>query len=345
MVDITIYGAGIFGLSTAFVALKRGATVRVIDPFGVGAGSSGGIIGALAPHTPERWDDKKEFQFQSLIGAEAFWGDVENTGGKATGYGRLGRLQPIADDHTLTLARERIDQAAELWRGRATWSVVSADDHAGWAPKSPTGLLVFDTLSGRMHPRMTCDALAAAVVALGAEIVTDGVEEGVVLHAKGYHGLLELCDEFDLALGNGVKGQAALLQYDARGLPQLFADWTHIVPHVDGTVAIGSTSERYFDVPDQTDEQLDDVIARAVNAFPMLADAPVIERWAGVRPRAKTRAPMLGPYPNRDGHYIANGGFKIGFGMAPKVAEVMCDLMLDGRDDGIPPAFRVAANF
>ena len=32
------------------------------------------------------------------------------------------------------------------------------------------------------------------------------------------------------------------------------------------------------------------------------------------------------------GHFVANGGFKIGFGMAPKVGEVMADLLLDGVD-------------
>ncbi|MBS0565688.1 MAG: FAD-dependent oxidoreductase, partial [Proteobacteria bacterium] len=37
----------------------------------------------------------------------------------------------------------------------------------------------------------------------------------------------------------------------------------------------------------------------------------------------------------------ANGGFKIGFGMAPKVAEVMADLVLYGRD-AIPEGFRIA---
>jgi len=52
---------------------------------------------------------------------------------------------------------------------------------------------------------------------------------------------------------------------------------------------------------------------------------------------------MLGPWPSRDGHYIANGGFKIGFGMAPKVAEVMADLVLEGVDR-IPDGFRVEAS-
>jgi len=62
-----------------------------------------------------------------------------------------------------------------------------------------------------------------------------------------------------------------------------------------------------------------------------------------VRPRANSRAPMLGPWPGRPGHFIANGGFKIGFGMAPKIAETMADLVLDGRDS-IPDPFRVEAS-
>ncbi|MCI5042840.1 MAG: FAD-dependent oxidoreductase, partial [Donghicola eburneus] len=44
-----------------------------------------------------------------------------------------------------------------------------------------------------------------------------------------------------------------------------------------------------------------------------------------------------------DGQFIANGGFKIGFGMAPGVARVMADLVLEGRD-GIPQGFRVEDN-
>ena len=86
------------------------------------------------------------------------------------------------------------------------------------------------------------------------------------------------------------------------------------------------------------------MIAAARAVVPVLRDAPVIDRWAGLRPRARSRAPMLGAWPDRDSHFIANGGFKIGFGMAPKVAEVMADLMLDGVDR-IPDGFEVAASF
>jgi glycine/D-amino acid oxidase-like deaminating enzyme len=76
---------------------------------------------------------------------------------------------------------------------------------------------------------------------------------------------------------------------------------------------------------------------------PPLRDAPVIERWAGLRPRSRSRAPMLGAHPARPGAFIANGGFKIGFGMAPGVARMMADLLVDGRDT-IPDAFRAEAS-
>jgi len=54
--DVTVRGAGVFGLSVAYACAQRGAKVRVIDPRGVAAGASGGIVGALAPHVPENWN-------------------------------------------------------------------------------------------------------------------------------------------------------------------------------------------------------------------------------------------------------------------------------------------------
>ncbi|MFG5382922.1 NAD(P)/FAD-dependent oxidoreductase [Yoonia sp. R2-816] len=331
--DVTVMGAGIFGLSVAYACAQRGARVRVIDPNGVAAGASGGLVGALAPHVPENWNAKKAFQFESLIMAEGFWAGVEALTGADVGYARTGRLQPLADERAVDLARARALSAAELWQGKAAWEVISAVEGT-WVPPSPTGLVIRDTLSALIHPRNATRALADAVVALGGEVTHAGPAQGQVVWATGWDG----CKEIG---GNGVKGQAALLDYDAAGQPQLFADALHIIPHGNGTVAVGSTSERVFDDPSSTDEALDDVLERAFAAFPILADAPVIERWAGVRPRSRSRAPVLGHHPVRPGAFVANGGFKIGFGMAPKVGEVMADLLLDGRDT-IPDDFRAA---
>jgi glycine/D-amino acid oxidase-like deaminating enzyme len=342
-VDLTVRGAGIFGLSVAWAAVQRGARVRVVDPGGVAAGASGGVVGALAPHTPDAWNAKKAFQFESLVLSEPFWRGVEATSGLAIGYARLGRLQPLADEAAVALARAREVSAAEHWQGRFRWRVIAADTAGEWAPPTPTGLLVHDDLTARLAPRAACEALAAAIAMRGGEVLRDAPDEGAVLWATGVAGLRDLSEATGRSAGNGVKGQAALLHFDTRDRPQFFVDGLHIVPHADGTVAIGSTSERDYDDPTATDAQLDDLIDRAVAAMPLLHGARVVQRWAGVRPRSRSRAPMLGPWPGRPGHFIANGGFKIGFGVAPKVAEVMADLILDGRD-AIPDDFRVEAS-
>ncbi|MFP7569681.1 NAD(P)/FAD-dependent oxidoreductase [Marivita sp. S2033] len=343
MVEITVRGAGIFGLSIAWVLTQRGASVQVVDPFGAGAGSSGGLVGALAPHVPENWNGKKAFQLDSLLMAESFWAEVQEAGGVDPGYARLGRLQPIADTHGLELARSRTSGAEELWKGRAEWNVIPAVDAGAFAPSSATGFLIRDSLTARMHPRQACAALVAALRAKGVKVVADAPDRGAVIWATGWQGLRDLSEQIGKSVGAGVKGQSAAFACDARHAPQVFVDGLHIVPHGDGTVAIGSTSEREFDDPSTIDAQCDALIAKAIDAMPVLADAPVVARWAGVRPRARSRAPMLGEWPGREGHFIANGGFKIGFGMAPKVAHVMAELVLDGRD-AIPEGFRVAAS-
>ena len=341
--DLTVMGGGIFGLSCAWEAARRGARVRLIERHAIGAGSSGGLVGALAPHVPENWNPKKQFQLESLLMAADWWAEVTATGGTDPGYLRSGRLQPIPDDRALRNARARIVEARTLWQGRADWHVIPATG-AAWEPHSPTGWLIHDTLTARLHPRRAANALTAALRAKGVQIdINDHAPQGPTLWATGYPGFLDLNTALGHPVGAGVKGQALLLQHDARDLPQLFADALHIVPHADGTTAIGSTSENTWDNPTATDAQLDDILTRARAALPILRDAPVLDRWAGIRPRARSRAPMLGAWPGRPGQFIANGGFKIGFGMAPKVATTMADLILNGKD-AIPNGFRVEDN-
>jgi len=341
--DVTVHGAGIFGLATAWECTRRGARVRVIEAARIGAGSSGGLVGALAPHVPEQWNPKKAFQLEALLMAEAFWAEVAAGGGVDPGYARTGRLQPLADAAAVELARARARGAEALWQGRAEWRVIPAKAD-GWTPAAGFGFVVHDTLTARMAPRRAAAALAAAIRARGGEIVEGGGAEpaGLQIWATGAAGLAALSANLGRTVGAPVKGQSALLRpaLDVRDLPQIFVEGLHIVPHADGSLAIGSTSEREFEAPDSVDAQLEALIDKARARCPALVEAPVVERWAGARPRARTRAPMLGAWPGRPGHFVANGGFKIGFGIAPKVAEAMADLVLGGRD-AIPDGFRV----
>ncbi|MTH76651.1 NAD(P)/FAD-dependent oxidoreductase [Paracoccus aestuariivivens] len=326
---ITVAGAGIFGLSCAWELARRGQPVRVYEIDRIGAGSSGGHVGALAPHAPENWNDKKQIQLDALIAASDWWAEVAQVGGVDSGYGRTGRIQPVAAGSEDRM-RERIAAAKQQW---PDWAVIEMTDTpvAGMVPVSASGLWLIDHLTARISPRRAGAALAAAIRAKGGEII-EGMPapDAPAIWATGVAGLAPFG-------GNGVKGQSALLALDMKDQPQIFADGVHIVPHSDGTVAVGSTSEREnYDTG--TDSQLEDLIAKARTLCPALADAPVVDRWAGIRPRALSRAPIVGAWPGRAGHYIANGGFKIGLAMAPAAAGMLADLILDGHDR-IPEGF------
>ncbi|MBU3031057.1 NAD(P)/FAD-dependent oxidoreductase [Paracoccus marinaquae] len=343
MTSITIIGGGIFGLTCGWELCRRGARVRVIEAGRIGAGSSGGTVGALAPHAPENWNHKKAFQLDSLLMAPDFWTGVEAVSGRPTGYGRTGRLQPMPDPAMIERLRDRIGAAGRRWPAHLQMRLTRSPE-TPLLPASPTGIWLEDRLTARLNARAALAALATAIRAQGGEIVEGETAHpdrigGTVLWTAGIAGLEVLSEDLGRAMGKGVKGQSALLDHAAPQAPQIFADGLHIVPHADGSTGIGSTSETAF-AHLEPDAQLDDIVARARRLCPALASAPVVDRWAGIRPRATSRAPLLGPWPGRPGHHVANGGFKIGFGMAPKIAQVMADMLLDGHDT-IPDDFRL----
>ena len=148
------------GLTLAWHCLNLGASVRVIDPNGIATGASGGIVGALAPHVPENWNTKKQFQLESLLYSQKFWRSVDSVSGLNSGYRRNGRLQPLMNETSVALAQKRKESADNLWKNFATWEII--DNSKDWKLTSPTGLWIFDTLSAIIHPRLACLSLAQA---------------------------------------------------------------------------------------------------------------------------------------------------------------------------------------
>jgi glycine oxidase len=141
-------------------------------------------------------------------------------------------------------------------------------------------------------------------------------------------------------LGQGVKGQAALFRADIDpAWPVAFLDGIYIVPHEDGRVAVGSTSENQYADPFSTDSHLDHVIEKARALVPALQSAEVIERWAGIRPKAIERDPVVGPVPGHLNVIALTGGFKISFGMAHRLAERAVDHALGRSFEDLPENF------
>jgi glycine/D-amino acid oxidase-like deaminating enzyme len=355
--DVLVVGAGIFGLACARACLARGLSVIVADRDGPGAGASGGLVGALSPHPPERWNCKKAFQHDALHGAEAWWQAVAREGGVDPGFRRCGRLIPLATPAARDLALARAEGALRHWP-EARWTIVAPDHLPGWLDPATTPFgAVWETLSARLHPRRAVAALAAAVTARGGAIRTGwqaeevsagrvGFDRGTltartVVLAAGTGAFPLIAALTGRTLGQGVKGQAALLAAEARDCPMIYTDGLYIVPHAEGTVAVGSTSETAFADAQATDARLDALIDRARRISPALRDAPVLERWAGLRPRAPRPDPMLGPLPGDPQVLAATGGFKTGFGLAPAVGAALA-AMAAGETPPLPPGFTVA---
>jgi glycine/D-amino acid oxidase-like deaminating enzyme len=334
--DLVVAGGGVFGLAVAWAAVRRGARVVLVERDRIGAGASGGVVGALAPFAPVPWSPLKAFQLEALRLAPGWWGAVASAGGGDPGYARIGRRQVLADARAQAAAARAAAAAAGPWGDAGTLRIETAAD--GWPAVAGGGAVAADTLSARLHPRRALAALAAALAACGGEIREAAAlpaGSAPVVWATGAAGLAEI------GAGDAVKGQAARLDFDAGGRPMVTGAGLYIVPQADGSTAVGSTSETHWTDP-APDGRLDAVIERARRLCPALAGAAVVERWSGLRPRSASRGPLLGPWPGRPGHWIANGGFKIGFALAPLVGELVAAAVLDGAD-AIPPPFRPAA--
>ena len=82
---------------------------------------------------------------------------------------------------------------------------------------------------------------------------------------------------------------------------------------------------------------------RAAELCPDLAGADIVEQWAGIRPRAAGRDPVVGALPGAPRLVVASGGFKITLGIAHKMADAALNIVT-GASCSLPSSFAVAAH-
>ncbi|PST19477.1 D-amino-acid oxidase [Rhizobium sp. JAB6] len=371
-VDLLIVGGGIMGLWAAVHAERLGIRTLLVEGGRFGQGASGGLLGALMPHMPDKWSDKKQFQFDALVALEEEIAVMEAETGLSAGYRRAGRLIPLPKPHLRQIALGHSQDAEVHWRHRDRqfhWHVLDAAPVEGWIePSLAESGFVHDTLAARVAPRALLEVLCRSLAGAGDVRLAEGVAVGSIdpdkglartnqgdirfghcILAAGYRSfpiLDALTDNRKASLGQPVKGQAAMLKADIDGgMPVIFRDGLYIVPHENGLVAVGSTSENRFDDPLSTDGQLDDLLDAARAMAPVLAGAEVVERWAGLRPKAVDRDPMVGAHPDHPSLIALTGGFKVSFGLAHRLAEaaVREAVGVPGRFD-LPQSFTLASH-
>ena len=105
-----------------------------------------------------------------------------------------------------------------------------------------------------------------------------------------------------------------------------------IVSHADGRVALGATQEDVgFDAHIDADA-IRQVHGDAAALVPGIEDAEIVETWMGFRPQSADGFPVIGPTPF-EGLVVATGHFTKGIALAPVTAELVADLVCDGRLD------------
>ena len=220
---------------------ERGASVCLVDKGQIGKGASYGLLGALLPHMSERWNEKKEFQFNALMNLSKVKASLEEETGKSIGYDRCGRIVPLGTDNLRERHEIRSREAETLWRGAETGyfhKVFDKTNLTGWLNLDlcPSGY-AFDNFSARANPRAYCDAALASVLKRGGDVregcgvvnvedlgegacVTlsngDSVEAGVVVLAAGYRSFPMLEELTGVGnLGKGGEGASN----DCQGWP------------------------------------------------------------------------------------------------------------------------------
>ncbi len=131
------------------------------------------------------------------------------------------------------------------------------------------------------------------------------------------------------------KGQSFSLRMPENTEPLLsrvlFAQDTYIVPKADGRIVVGATVEvGTFDC-DVTPAGMMHCMSNAMQLVPSLADLPVEETWAGLRPTTPDKGPILGR-TSWNNLFLAGGYWRNGVLLAPKTGQLIGDLVINNGD-------------
>jgi glycine oxidase len=125
-----------------------------------------------------------------------------------------------------------------------------------------------------------------------------------------------------------VKGQMLCLAMHPRDLIKhvIRSPDVYLIPRSDGRLLVGATVEEAG-----FDKRIDAATIKrfhkaALALVPKLADARILEDWAGLRPGTPDALPILGVTAT-PGYYVATGHFRDGILLAPITAKVMAEVI------------------
>ena len=144
-----------------------------------------------------------------------------------------------------------------------------------------------------------------------------------------------------------MKGERLLLNYPGEPLPVLISSPKrgHMISRLDGLTSVGSTGGRDYDRRDLfAGEEFDrqptesarlELLQRAIDVFPDLERAELVQQLAGSRPLSPDSKPIIGPVPGWDGVLLATGHTTKGIHLGPITGRIIADYIGRGATEAV----------
>ena len=350
--DVIVVGGGIIGCAIARELARRGARVRLIARE-IAGGASHASAGMLAPYTEAHERGPLfELTLRSLELYDDFVASAAADSSTVIDYRRCGSLEVADDDASadLLIARARAGAADGLeWLTR---------DHARQLepalPETITGALL-SPMHGYVAVPGLIEGLAWAALHRGAEIESghpirairrvengwtlttdDGMSwtaEWIVMAAGSWTSQVSGLPQLTRSV-RPIRGQLVRLKWRNAPLGRvLWGRDCYVGPWQDGTVRVGASVEDVGFDERTTAACVRDLLDAACELLPGAWGATVLEARAVLRPATEDGLPIVGPVASAPGLVFATGHYRNGVLLAPLTAELVADLILEGRVD------------
>jgi glycine oxidase len=348
--DVVIIGGGVIGLSIARALARRGVRdVCLVERSGLGAEASSAAGGMLLPQVEaDGHDDFFALACRSRDLYPSLAVELRDETGIDVELDTTGTLYLALNEQDY----EDIEQRYH-WQTRAGLAVelltsAAARELEPCISEATFGALRFPN-DIQVENRRLIAALANSVNALGVTTLTETTVEGLVIDGhritavQTSRGDLS-CRTAVLAAGTWssficpnpaitpVRGQMVCLE----SKPQLtrhviFSPRGYLVPRQDGRLLAGSTSENAGFAKRVTAGGVAMIMRQALEIAPAVANLPIVDMWAGLRPRAADGLPVLGPCGEIDGLFYATGHYRNGILLAPLTGELISEAIVAGK--------------
>lgn len=131
-----------------------------------------------------------------------------------------------------------------------------------------------------------------------------------------------------------VKGQMVCVVMPEKEMVRhvVRAPEVYLIPRSDGRMVIGATAEEAGFDKRTVQETIQKLRQAAIDLVPRLAEARILEAWAGLRPGTPDGLPILGATPT-PGYFVATGHFRDGILLAPLTAKLIGQVITGERPE------------